>query len=169
MAVGSTRQLRVACTQPPPADTTPCSGDTTPCRMTGVTLHSHIRFPTRGCIPRPPPHPQRRPAVRRVCLAVIDSWEGCRESRRCSRDTHPESYIITYTCRRRLTPWQGGVPREEKMLKGHLPKIIYHQVYQHTKIQRPDTLLRGAVEGQRAASKKVPLPHGPRQRPTVGS
>ena len=28
------------------------SGDTTPCRMTGVTLHSHSGYPTRGCIPR---------------------------------------------------------------------------------------------------------------------
>jgi len=24
---------------------------------------------------------------------------------------------------------QGGVPREQKMLKGHLPRVIYHQVY----------------------------------------
>jgi len=23
----------------------------------------------------------------------------------------------------------GGVPREEKMLEGHLPRVIYHQVY----------------------------------------
>jgi len=23
----------------------------------------------------------------------------------------------------------GGVPREQKMLKGHLPRDIYHQVY----------------------------------------
>ena len=23
----------------------------------------------------------------------------------------------------------GGVPREQKMLKGHLPRVIYHQVY----------------------------------------
>jgi len=22
-----------------------------------------------------------------------------------------------------------GVPREQKMLKGHLPRVIYHQVY----------------------------------------
>ena len=28
-------------------------------------------------------------------------WEGCRESRRCSRDTYPESYIIKYTSIRR--------------------------------------------------------------------
>ena len=25
--------------------------------------------------------------------------------------------------------FMGGVPREQKMLKGHLPRIIYHQVY----------------------------------------
>jgi hypothetical protein len=24
---------------------------------------------------------------------------------------------------------QGGVPREQKMRKGHLPRVIYHQVY----------------------------------------
>ena len=28
-------------------------------------------------------------------------WEGCRESRRCSRDTYPESYIAKYTSIRR--------------------------------------------------------------------
>ena len=28
----------------------------------------------------------------------------------------------------------GGVPREQKMLKGHLPRVIYHQVYLYTKI-----------------------------------
>ena len=79
-------------------------------------------------------------------------WEGYRESRRCSRDTYPESYITKYTTytninlrngskhlddvfpgpRRHLdqVPWLdrlrvgwalGGVPREQKMLKGHLP------------------------------------------------
>ena len=28
---------------------------------------------------------------------------------------------------------KGGVPREQKMLKGHLPRVIYHQVYWYTK------------------------------------
>ena len=28
----------------------------------------------------------------------------------------------------------GGVPREQKMLKGHLPRVIYHHVYKFTKI-----------------------------------
>ena len=30
-------------------------------------------------------------------------WEGCRESRKCSRDTYPESYITKYTSIRRET------------------------------------------------------------------
>ena len=30
-------------------------------------------------------------------FSFITSWEGCRESRRCSRDTYPESYITKYT------------------------------------------------------------------------
>ena len=30
-------------------------------------------------------------------------WEGYRESRRCSRDTYPESYITKYTSIRRLS------------------------------------------------------------------
>ena len=30
-------------------------------------------------------------------------WEGCRKSRRCSRDTYPESYITKYTSIRRST------------------------------------------------------------------
>jgi len=25
--------------------------------------------------------------------------------------------------------WLGGVPREQTMLKGHLPRVMYHQVY----------------------------------------
>ena len=30
---------------------------------------------------------------------------------------------------------EGGVPREQKMLKGHLTRVIYHQVYQYAKIK----------------------------------
>ena len=29
----------------------------------------------------------------------------------------------------------GGVPREQNMLKGHLHRVIYHQVYQYTKLK----------------------------------
>ena len=35
----------------------------------------------------------------------IKHWEGCRESRRCSRDTYPESYTTKYTSIRRLRRW----------------------------------------------------------------
>ena len=34
-----------------------------------------------------------------------------------------------------MTDSLGGVPREQKMLKGHLPRVIYHQVYYYTKIR----------------------------------
>ena len=29
--------------------------------------------------------------------------------------------------------WLGGVPREQKVLKGHLPRVICHQVYLYRK------------------------------------
>ena len=35
-----------------------------------------------------------------------------------------------------------GVPREQKMLKGHLPRVIYHQVYLHTKKRRMGRTVR---------------------------
>ena len=32
----------------------------------------------------------------------------------------------------------GRLPREQKMLKGHLPRVVHHQVHQYTKkIQEP--------------------------------
>jgi len=49
-----------------------------------------------------------------------------------------ESQIGTYKiAKARIWPWLdplyretylGGVPREQKMLTGHLPRVIYHQV-----------------------------------------
>jgi len=33
-------------------------------------------------------------------------WQGCRESRRCSRDTYPKSYITKYTSIRRSSCWR---------------------------------------------------------------
>jgi len=37
---------------------------------------------------------------------------------------------VTFVARERLrVGWLGGVPREQKMLKGHLPRVIHHQVY----------------------------------------
>jgi len=32
-------------------------------------------------------------------------------------------------------PGLGGVPREQKMLKVHLSRVVYHQVYWYTKIR----------------------------------
>jgi len=47
--------------------------------------------------------------------------------------------------RARKGTFQREVPREQKILKGHLPRVMYHQVYQYTKInsivdvQKPNT------------------------------
>ena len=38
---------------------------------------------------------------RTIASLLSELWEGFRESRRCSRDTYPESYITKYTCIRR--------------------------------------------------------------------
>ena len=34
----------------------------------------------------------------------------------------------------------GRVPREQKLLKGHLPRVIYQQVYEHTKKNVPGSV-----------------------------
>jgi len=36
-------------------------------------------------------------SVRPSLKFAVVLWEGCRESRRCSRDTYPESYTTKYT------------------------------------------------------------------------
>ena len=41
----------------------------------------------------------------------------------------------------------GGVPREQKMLKGHPPRVIYHQVYKYTKKMPALILVTPHVDG----------------------
>ena len=43
---------------------------------------------------------ESQPASARECIR-LNFWEGYHESRRCSRDTYPESYITKYTSIRR--------------------------------------------------------------------
>ena len=38
----------------------------------------------------------------------------------------------------------GRVPREQKMLKGHLPRVIYHQVYKYMNIKPFKVFPRGS-------------------------
>ena len=47
---------------------------------------------------------------------TVDSglWEGCRESRRCSRHTYPESYITEYT----------SIPRQQKTVDSGTSTVI---------------------------------------------
>ena len=49
------------------------------------------------------------PASLIIGYGVIDSWLGYHESRRCSRDTYPESYITKCaSIQRKLKPWGGS-------------------------------------------------------------
>jgi len=81
-----------------------------------------------------------------------------------------------------LNGFLGGVPRAQKMLKGHLPRVIYHQIYTAYKDKEPcDGWAAAWLPGQGdhaglqgyLAHKKLPtpqgLPQGPRHSPTVGS
>ena len=53
-----------------------------------------VRFRGKS-LEHPPFQPRKSPEVRR--LRDDRLWEGYHESRRCSRDTYPESYITKYT------------------------------------------------------------------------
>ena len=69
---------------------------------------------------------------------VIHGLLGYRESGRCSRDTYPESCITMYTNTKISWPsdeWTSGVPREQKMLKGHLPRVIHHQAWGYSNLR----------------------------------
>ena len=47
------------------------------------------------------------------------------------------------------------VPREQKMLKGHLPRVIHHQVYQYTmKIVRRVQCVRALHQGSQRKSRR---------------
>ena len=78
--------------------------------------------------------------LRIVRHAGPSGWKGVIQS---SRDETEEVEAVNHSYTRWLaSPYPlddrlrigwlnglGGVPREQKMLKGHLPRVIYHQVY----------------------------------------
>ena len=55
----------------------------------------------------------------------------------------------------------GGVPREQKMLKGHLPRVIYHQVPKYTTIKyeniSPGVMLQEIASDRRALAGQTPV------------
>ena len=81
----------------------PKGGDTTRC---GTRAYIHQISQSEGC---PKWTPLLSPTLthewaptgaidgQRASQGVDILWEGCRESRRCSRDTYPASYITEYT------------------------------------------------------------------------
>jgi len=62
-------------------------------------LHSYLAHP--DCIP-PGKNNYKIANKSRVHTLAGPLWEGYRESRICSRDTYPESYIPKYTSIRRI-------------------------------------------------------------------
>ena len=54
-----------------------------------------------------------------------------------------------------MGPGQGGVPREQKMLKGHLLIVIHHQVY---KFAKKKTRLVSCTSSGRAILGEFDLP-----------
>ena len=49
----------------------------------------------------------------------------------------------------------GGVPREQNMLTGHLPGVIYHHVYQHTKFTREPEAAQWNIAGLKGNRKAL--------------
>jgi hypothetical protein len=63
-------------------------------------------------------------------------WERCHDSRRCSRDTYPESYITEYTVMRRqarkemdVTPLSSGDGTTEMMLMTYTWKLAQATIW----------------------------------------
>ena len=56
--------------------------------------------------------------------------QGSDASARCS-SSGPSISTVNIDCDRLRVVWiyEFSLPREQKMLKGHLPRVIYHQVY----------------------------------------
>ena len=53
----------------------------------------------------------------------------------------------------------GGVPRGQKMLKGHLPRVIYHQVYYYTQRNKAlDIEAAGRTSAESGRGVRAPAP-----------
>ena len=75
-----------------------------------------------------------------LCLTWVEFlYLSCRS---ILRSHHFKRCFLPVPCAGSLC-WRlrGGVPREQKMLKGHLPRIMCHQVYKYTKTE-PSPLKR---------------------------
>ena len=56
-------------------------------------------------------------------------WEGYHASRRCSRDTYPESYTTNYTRIRRLSPPASCFGRAKKQPRRYIDLYLYMHKY----------------------------------------
>jgi len=67
-----------------------------------------------------------------LAKALIEEIEAIVRVREDERVQDMQDMPVRPFDRRRvgwLNGFLGGVPREQKMLKGHLPRAIYHRVY----------------------------------------
>jgi len=100
--------------------------------------------------------------------------EWCAELAAETMQNGSTSTVLVHRCLTALfrqTDGLGGVPRKQNMLKRHLPRVIYHQVYEYTKILEGSSWTRDesanpteAVLQGYLAHKKLPPP----TRATVG-
>ena len=105
------------------------------------------------------------PFCSRVVASVdrlTPAWEGYHESRRCSRDTYPESYITKYTSTRRETLHPHFFEKFETCQTNYQPKAA-------TQDCKSDLPMRPiAVFGDRKSSQ-VNIRVGPYGRKPVGT
>jgi len=97
----------------------------------------------------PPAPPARQVASLTLPLDAgcgLCIWEGCHESRRCSRDTYPESYITKYTGIRRIQSTSGC---------GNPLSTDFHAIWSRSVIP----MVARSVQGYLAHSE-VPLERG---------
>ena len=76
-----------------------------------------------------------------TCLQPRECEQLLRECEKHNSESRPDSglgsqvevlqtvQVVPGTLRALIDPGVGRVPREQKMLKGHLPRVVYHQVY----------------------------------------
>ena len=75
-------------------------------------------------------------------------WEGCRESRRCSRDTYPETYITKYTSMRRKEPGLAKLVRPNRLRLSNVKRFRGGLVFKAHRLLYHSTL------GLRVINKK---------------
>jgi hypothetical protein len=63
-------------------------------------------------------------SFKQACMSVNRLWKGSRESRRCSRDTYPETYITTYTSiKKKDGPTSDQLAGNKQSTESHISRL----------------------------------------------